>query len=611
MINASNSSRIESFIDLEDIEIVGIMEYEERTIVPSPPVSRFFMDEIDHEFYFSPKTSAYQPTEILQMRAKTNDDIFNCILFNGLDKLSSLSEANAWLCRYGLDKYRFVTLNKIRNRGSRFLDDVTVVDDNVVCHIGSHYIWVKDLERYVRPEMDILRYDLRSLAEESNWTSYTSQSNKFFVTFAISVYSIITNNGVVPYMIAVYPEKCFVDLNDPQSLIREFANWLSEEINNNSTVVLVGFMNEFLDDLLLKYFLPPDIGWTFVEDNIIVSIDGYKIHLVDAVKYSCDLSLECYCLNWGGKGSSPPRDLITLQEAKSSVKSSSKAAVEYCKHLYAAFASQEVTINTLMSPLSMVSFSNLDEAFIMNILLKSSTKSKSYVYLPVNHIAKAFLTEAIRPTTIETIGNTKSDVCFTIDSLMDVIISGDYPLGKPRYVSRGTPGKLYISLCEIKRREDIKIPIVFSEECPLENHFDAVLTSVDIDLLIKIGGYKIREFGAIEWETSTKHFKTCTLDLTNKMSKLNTKQTDKLLEKILVNTRLFSDKSVDSIKSPVLFLLPFIAGYCRRKIHSIIEEIDSHFLGDVVTKHDYRRIWIDSRNFKTRKTLTDNNMVII
>ncbi|AUL80452.1 CPXV060 protein [Vaccinia virus] len=50
----------------------------------------------------------------------------------------------------------------------------TIVDSMTIGHIGHHYIWIKNLETYTRPEIDELPFDIKYISSDGLWARISS-----------------------------------------------------------------------------------------------------------------------------------------------------------------------------------------------------------------------------------------------------------------------------------------------------------------------------------------------------------------------------------------------------------------------------------------------------
>ncbi|QHG62585.1 EEv maturation [Cetacean poxvirus 1] len=600
IIHLQNIKDIKSKIDLCLLDIVGITEYAEPVPPPKGVMPKFYMNSIDNCNHYSPSTSSIPLMDILHRRSQECPEIRKAIseYWNeNCDNMYSIMDINNWLCEHNLSKYRFVTVKNTRNK-SKIQNTCTVVDTMIICHIGFHAIWTKDYTKYIRPEIDILRYDVKSLSKSNMWNTLCYKQIGRIIT--ISINAIITHDGAVtPYMITTYPGTTFINMDDPEQLILEFLDWLREDVTSSQcSVTLVGYYTNIFGFTILKSYFPyhSNNKWSFVGDYLVYN-NGIKVKLLDVLDFSCGLSVKEYVDMWSSHKEfcSPPTDLLTKKEATCNITSLTKSAIEYTTCLYSAFTSQQDVLNILFSPCDMINYSSIEDLFVINALTKISL-NEVRIYTPTSGSLQSFIYEAIRLNFIDSINvnvhNYNNYSIFKLKSVIDVIFSSSYPLGKPRYVQHGTIGKLYIALCEVKRRKDVRIPVISFDENNTLDHFDTVLTSVDIENAINIGGYSIKETGAIEWDVSStifsSYFNNCVCNIKN----VKVDQTDLLLDQILNVSEVLTHKDEPNMDSRLLVFYAFAASYCRVALHNSISKIDSHFLSDSIIKHNYNSICI-------------------
>ncbi|QDJ95002.1 EEV maturation protein [Hypsugopox virus] len=589
IIHEGNVNQVKIVTDLEKLEIVAVTENVAPKNYPLRPITKLFIDEVNDINYYFPKTTPTYAYDILCKRANDIPEIKIALEKYPLKKESSIIKINEWLCKHHLYKYRFINYKDERcNNNSLY----TFVDEFIITYIGHHAIWVKN-KSYSRPEIDILPYNVKNLEDDSNWTKLFSYNKQFLRMFSITINAMITSSGPSIYMITVYPGCSFINFNT-KKLITDFLKWLKDAMTNVNSITLVGFMSSFFGFPLLKASWPAHCGWKFVSDDCIISDDGLKVFLVDVAKFACKLSFTNYCEKWENKSVNYPKDLITKQEAKFINKSIEKVAVKATTILYNAVNAQISFLNTLLSPLSMTNFNRIEDMFFTRVLSTSAIILDKHIYYPVSSDAINFVHQAIRPQSILTINKIqpKSYDKYKLKSILDIIANGKYPSGKPKFVKTVTDNKLYIALCEVSIKNNLKIPVVFMENVHDSCYtFNTILTSVDIELARKIGGCKIKEISALQWD-ETIDISFVMKETVSSIDKININETDMLLENLLEITDLFPYKENDNIPNNLLLFSAFAVSYCRQQIHSLIAKIDSHFLGDVVCNHNYKEFWV-------------------
>ncbi|WAH70987.1 EEV maturation protein [Eptesipox virus] len=588
IIYDDNIDQVKLITELEKLEIVAITEHAAPKPQPFKPISKLFIDESDNENYYFPKTTSSYAYDILCKRSENIPILKNALQKFYLDKNSSITKINEWLCKHYLYKYRFINYKDDRYTNT---STYTFIDEFIITFIGHHAIWVKS-KIYSRPEMDVLPYNVEAIALKSNWTKMFSYNKQFLRMFTITINAIITSTGPLIYMISVYPGQTFINFNTKQ-LILDFITWIKDAMTNVNSITLVGFMSSFFGFPLLKASWPAHCGWKFVGNDCIISDDGLKIFLVDVAKFACGLSFSSYCEKWEKKSVCYPKDLISKQEAKIMIKSNEKIAYKATELLYKAVNAQVTSMNILLSPLSMFSFNKIEDMFFTRVLTISSAISDKDIYYPVGVDAVNFIYQAIRPKSILTINKIqpKNYDKYKLKSILNCIANGLYPSGKPKFVKTPLENKLYIALCEVNIKNNLKIPIIFMDDVHDSCYtFYTVLTSIDIELARKIGGCKIKEISALQWDESI-NISINMKETVVSIDKLKSEESDMLLENLLEITELFSNKD-NYIPNNLVLFSAFAVSYCRQKLHSLIAKIDSHFLGDVICNHNYKEFWI-------------------
>lgn len=143
IIYLNNLDLVRSVTKLSHLEIVGITKYAEPYFIDMH-MHKLFIDEVDTETFFSPKTSISPLVDIVKRRALENDKINKSVhkLHVFENKNISLSEINYWMCDNGLSNYRFVNY-----KNSKKGNDYTLIDEMIIGCIGKHYIWVKQKKK--------------------------------------------------------------------------------------------------------------------------------------------------------------------------------------------------------------------------------------------------------------------------------------------------------------------------------------------------------------------------------------------------------------------------------------------------------------------------------
>ncbi|AKJ93679.1 exclusive to iev [Raccoonpox virus] len=595
IIYNDNMDSVISMLDITKLEAIGLTHCTKLKSPPTAPMYRLFMDEIDHESHYSPKTSDYPLIDILKKRSHEQGDIALALERYGIDNTDSISEINEWLSSKGLACYRFVKFNEYRNQKHyKKFSRYTIVDSMVIGHIGHHYIWIKNLETYVRPEIDVLPFDVKCISNDELWSrippSFDQVNN--IKTFTVSVYGAITDKGPIPYMISTYPGNTFVNFNSVKDLILDFLDWIKDVISNVRTIILVGYMSNLFDLPLLTAYWPNNCEWK-IYNNTLISSDGDRVIWIDAYKFSCGLSLQDYCFHWGSKYDSRPFDLIKKSDAKRNIKSLVKESIASLKSLFEAFETQSVALEVLMSPCKMVSFPRIEDMFFTSVINRVTENTQLRMYYPTSYMSSLFIESSISLEYI-TVNNQESSK-YHIKSILDIISSKKYPAGRPKYVKNGTKGKLYIALCKVTVPSDDSIPIIYHDDDNTTT-FDTVLTSVDIETAIR-GGYSIVELGAIQWDENLPEIKDCLLDSIKMIYELNAHTTNRLLEQLIENVN-FTDFSIISL------FYTFAISYCRAFIYSIIETMDNTY----ISQYNYKELYI-SNSYKDINEYISKKMI--
>nr|WGO62656.1 EEv maturation protein [Wadden Sea poxvirus] len=600
LIYSNNIHIVKSIIELPSLEIIGITKYANPNYSIINPINNFIIEEKETDTYYFSKSSKSSLVSILYKRSFVCKEISNIITKYTKEMINmSLLEINELLCKNGLSKYRFISYEDFRFN----LTDkkYTFYDEVIIKNIGHYYIWVKN-KMYKRPKINIIQYDIEKISKKDMWTRIFAHNNKYIYLFTISIHTIITDNGPIIYMISTYPGKCFVNLYSVKKLIIEFIEWLNNVTSNNHTINLIGYMTNLFGFPLLKSNWPTNSYWSFMGDEYtIISNRGSKVIMVDIANFSCGMSINEYCYYWENKNITYPKDLITISKAMSNIDYFIKLSEKNVKILHCAVNKHISVFNMILSPLPMLSFSCIEDMFFTNIMYNNSKNLGTDIYYPINYDLSNFIYESIRFKSIKSI-DVKSIYPYNkyrLNSIFDIIINGKYPLGKPFYSSNIPNNKrLYIALCKVTIKKTTKIPIIFFEDSIENNTFNIVLTSIDINLVRRIGGYIIQELYILQWDIFT-NIKKCTIETIDNINKINIEQTKRLIDKIInLNDLSFDCNINNNISQQMLVFLAFAVSYCRCEIHHLIELIDSHFLSEYVVKHNYKEIWIKKNSNK-------------
>ncbi|QED21115.1 EEV maturation protein [Borealpox virus] len=581
LIYNDNIDSVMSMMNITKLEAIGLTHCTKLRSSPPLPICRLFMDEIDHESYYSPKTSGYPLIDIIRKRSHEQGDIALALERYGIKNTDSISEINEWLSSKGLACYRFVKFNDYRKQKySKKFSRYTIIDSMIIGHIGHHYIWIKNVKTYTRPEIDVLPFDINFIARDELWVRISSLDQTHIKTISVSVYGAITDNGPMPYMISTYPGNTFVNFNSVKDLILDFLDWINDIMTSTRTIILVGYMSDLFDIPLLTVYWPNNCGWK-IYNNTLISSDGARVIWMDAYKFSCGLSLRNYCYHWGSKPESRPFDLIKKSDAKRDIKSLVKESMASLKSLFEAFETQSGALEVLMSPCKMFSFSRIEDMFLTSVINRVSENTEMGMYYPTNDIPSIFIESSICLDNI--IVNNQESNKYRIKSVLDIISSKQYPAGRPNYVKNGTKGKLYIALCKVTIPSDNNhIPVVYHDDDNTTT-FVTVLTSVDIETATR-AGYSIVELGALQWDDNIPELKDCLLDSIKMIYELNAPTTNKLLEQLIENINFNNGTSLISL------FYTFAISYCRAFVYSIMETIDNEY----ISQYNYKELYISS-----------------
>ncbi|AEN03616.1 hypothetical protein YKV027c [Yokapox virus] len=575
-----NFENVLSLVDMTKLEVIGLTHCTRLRVLPTSPINRLFMNEIETDDYYSPKTSGYPLISILRKRALEQEDISVVLEEYNICDTDSISEINEWLSLKGLSCYRFIKFSDYRNC-KKNIGNKTIVDTMVIGHIGHHYIWIKNIEKYTRPEIDLLYFDIENIAQNYLWSSLLSYDQKCNKVFSIAVHGASITNGPIPYMISIYPGPTFINFKSVNALLIEFINWINDIMINTNTIILVGFMNNLFDIPLLTAYWPTNSGWK-IYNNTIISDTGYKVIWIDVYKFSCGLRFQEYCYNWGTKPYNKPIDMIKKSDTRDNIKTIVKESILYVKSLYTAYDTQCTALEMLLNPCKLCSFRTIEDMVLTSIMYNAAKNEQIGIYYPVNENASRFVSSSICLDYIMINNNNnynKSYYKYTIKSIIDLVSSKQYPFGRPRYVKKGTEGKLYIALCKVTLPNRNYKPVIYYDD-DFES-FDVVLTSVDIETAIR-SGYNITELGAIQWDETIPNLKDYIDDNIKIMNTLNTYINKKLLNR-LINMEI--NTIVDSLISP---FYAFVVSYCRAYINTIISSIDEKY----ILKYNYKEIYI-------------------
>ncbi|AAR07383.1 26L [Yaba monkey tumor virus] len=579
IVHANNASHAKCMLNLSLLEIVGITKYVEPSPLPDKPISNLHIQSVDTETYYSPETSTSPLIDILRLKSKQYHDLNEFVLKLSKQGNVSISEINNCMCLNGMSKYRFFNY-----KDERFIEKeknlYTFLDEMNISYIGHHYIWVKD-KNYVRPDLDILPYNIKSINFNAEWKKLPMFNEQFLNFFTFSINSIITSTGPSIYMISTYPGKCFVNF-DSNKLIITFLGWITENMKDVNTIALIGFFSSVFDIPLLKASWNNSHGWNFVGDEYIISNNGLKVYLIDALNFSYNCSVSDYVSSWTTSNVELNKDFIFEQEARLTIKRLKKVSSACTTTLHNAVVNHISYLNSELYPMCFFSFFCLEDMIILKAMYLSAEEDNKQIYVPAGNTTTDIIFQSIRAYSVKTkdVSNKKIFYRYKLKSVLSVIESGLYPVGKPRHVKLSTNGKLYIALCKITIDRDIKIPIIHLNNIPEYcSTFFASLTSVDISLVKKIGGYIIEEIEAIEWDDYIKINKIS--ELISILSKVNT---DLLINKF-ERGKIFPKVNECQFNNLLPFYA-FAASYCRERVHNLIKKIDSHFLGNVVIKHN-------------------------
>ncbi|CCD83196.1 EEV maturation protein [Squirrelpox virus] len=591
-----NMAAVRSTIDVRRLTVAKVcgLRPEAPPVLPHP---RLFMNSSETDCYFSPRTCQTPPlVQILSKCAETNSALMRaiCLHWPGNDKMTTVAAINTWMCRHGLARNRLLRMPAARRLGLGNTGARTVIDDMTVCDIGYHAILVKDPVRYSRPEIDIYLHDVEAMADESMWSRLRPDVPRSCV-YAVVVHAMLRGNAPVPFMISTYPPgNVFVDVNDPAALISAFLEWLrGAMVGDVRNATLVGYMNGLLDLPLLREFLPPASGWDLCGATTLLSHDGLRADFVDLSRYALGQPhLRKHCEYWTGAGRDFPPDLAAESHVKSRIPTLMGAGREVAQCLFEAAVAQQVTLTRIMPFCAFSSFGCAEDMFLANAAMLGAGPAGYYV--PAHASVAAFVAEAVRPESVQsfTCKNRVPLRCLQLRSVARVAMDGLYPVGRPYHTLECDSSKPYIALCEVKRKSSVRIPAIFAPEDPEASSFEAVLTSVDIALAAYLGGYKIRILSALQWDFSAQILRTGVMKIADEAARAETDQTSRFMMWMATTSKLLRGSEAGACAFEALVVAAFAASHCRFHLHKIVCDIDSHFVGDVVERHSFCKVWL-------------------
>ncbi|AQY16590.1 MC019 [Molluscum contagiosum virus subtype 2] len=566
--------------------------------MPSPPAPALVMAALETDSFFSPQSSATPLAKILFHRAsgEDNEDLLRALLQPGEPPGLSLTDINWWLQTRGLGRYCFMTLSAFRARelprGS-----LTLIDDMVVGCLGYHAIWVKDPESYTRPEIDIHRYDVQAVAAPENWAPLRARAARAPMR-AMLLYARAGTGCAPPepYMISVYPEgRVFFDADSGTGVIADFLHWLlSVFTEQERCLYLVGFLSGCYDLPLLRAYWPrADTGWRLLGRALVYRC-RYTAVLLDAAPYAHGLCLREYCEHWAGASPRLPSEMESRADVLRRASASTEAAVHAARLLGTAVCAQQDLLRRVMPTCDFAHFPDLSSMAIANAALLGACAHDARLFDPVHPDAVAFVRESMLH---EHVGSLPRDAPGTrlhtmhVRSVIQHLARELYPTGKPYYTQTLNPGRLALALCKVRRRGNLQIPFLFSKRDPDALAFDAVLTSIDVNNAVRMGGYQIQVQGALEWERSEPVLAQGVQELLAAADAEGAAAAD-LVAWVARTPHLLQAHLAEYGPASGLLLAAFAVSYCRAQVHKVIAEVDNHYYSSHVRAHSYNCICV-------------------
>uniref|UniRef100_A0AAU7E0F4 EEV maturation protein n=1 Tax=Rousettus bat poxvirus TaxID=3141933 RepID=A0AAU7E0F4_9POXV len=564
-----------------------------------PPAPEMFMDEVMLESAFSPKTTSPPSLRaILFQRATTeNDDrLLQALLAHGSDEELGCTQAaiNAWLERHGLGEMLLVTTAQLRRQGVP-LGARTLIDDMTVACVGRHSIWVRIPEKYVRPEIDVLRYDVAALCDADNWATLRvpSLAAAAVPVVAVVMHTRVAECGVVPYMVSTFPKNIFVDECSAEMLLVCFLRWLRTCFTTTSTrLLLVSFLsNLYLLPMLRQHWPRQSTGWRLV-GNALVFRHKFTAVIVDAARFACGASSREYCAAWAGRTPRAVQDMISADGVPGAILHAD-ASIASAEAMHAAFTAQLAALRGIMPACGPDRFPCLGSMVLANAAFVGMCSENVRVHFPAHPTVAAFVRDSMLHGAAHTLRGSGTDLPggeMYLRSVLQHVAAGMYPVGLPYFTHTCNAARLSIALCRVTRKSSVQIPFLFSKDCPSAATFDAVLTSVDINTAVRLGGYKISVVGALEWEVSRPLLRPGFQQILACASTSSSASVRQLVS--------WLSSSPDVIHSQVLgvgadecaLLAAFAVSYCRERLHTAIAQFDNHFFSAHVLECAYNRV---------------------
>ncbi|ANS71104.1 eev maturation protein [Pteropox virus] len=574
-----------------DVVLTVFLDFCDDEII-DPPEAAHTMHEVDTETFYSPKPSESPLSDILFKRADTCMDLLRTIYLHWpTEGIHTFSDINYWLSTVGMYDYRLVHFRDIRKRKNSSTN-LTIIDDMVIGLVGYHAIWVKNLNKYNRPELDVMKYDLSLIASKNMWTKYmrTFNSSKMY---AMCTTIALNGKSVIPVNISMYPGPTFTASSPTDNIIIDFLDWLTDANSSCTNITIVGFMSNFLESILIQKEVKKSSDWTLIGDKTIMSDKGNTVTFFDVSQFALGLSFSDYCKFWGGVSSSLPADLLSFSDFQKSVDSTIDTANSASMSLYETVTQQQVLLSKILPIGNVEQFNSIENMFITNAAVLGCSEHNG-LYYPVHETAKEFIADTIHTSIIKSKTPVvhKNTRRVAIKNLLNAISEYQYPLGKPTYVTVPEKEKMYIALCEVKTLSKLMIPIIEPPNGNFDAPFCVPLTSVDIATITRVGGYKIRILGALQWESSDKVIFSGLEKITSSVKQFDSKQTSEMFKKMSASVDLLLNDCVLESSPESLVMLAFAVSYCRAKVHTAIERIDNHFSAKLVDQHDFASVWI-------------------
>ncbi|ALA62453.1 virion release protein [Turkeypox virus] len=492
-------------------------------------------------------------TRTLMMLDEKNDNsLYNADIF----------EINKWLYENNLLDYKFVLLEDIGKKCKVFDKKNTIID---IVNIGNekYYVWVKEVIEYYTPDELEWFPDLSEIVNTDNWVKYTDSSNRTVCEYMVISFEFIvaTRKDKGYYQtcfILLYPDKIITGKTNNET-IEKFLSYLENLIyeNINKQIILVGFHNEFLENIIIKNLLGNSSEWMFYGRNILHIETGKEIKLLDISVFFPPSTKRKYVKHWTEKDIKY-KNFLKVGDIDRNISNLSTNMLTRITYLHTSINNHLCYITDRFA----LPFFNFDFSGILDIILSRLYASNTNIFYPVHVSAISVIIDSIYADYyfISEINDTSKKLSFK--SIFPVIINRYYPEGKPYYTTTPNKSKLSICLCRVEIYKDIPNPILYSKANRSHKKFIGMFTSVDIDTAVELGGYKIKILGCIEWPDKSEML--VNIPLLYKLEDYN----DWIISYILKGN--ITEDCIYESKKNNLPIISFIVSYCRSHIHKLL-----------------------------------------